>query len=84
MSVAVEHRLQRIFTDVFALPAEHIRPETSPEMIESWDSVNHLNLVLAMEQEFDVQFTPEEIEQLLSVDAIVKLLEEKLQATGSL
>jgi acyl carrier protein len=38
--------------------------------------------VLALEQEFSIQFTPEEIEQLLSVELITSLVAEKLQACG--
>jgi acyl carrier protein len=36
-----------------------------------------LNLVLALEQEFNIQFTPEEIEQILSVELAAALLDEK-------
>jgi acyl carrier protein len=42
--------------------------------------LQHLNLVLALEQEFHVQFTPEEIEQLQSVELISMLVEEKVSA----
>ena len=52
-------------------------PESSPETVPNWDSLQHLNLVLALEQEFQVQFTPEEIEQLLSVALVAALLDEK-------
>ena len=72
--------VQRIVADVFHIPAGQVRPESSPDTIETWDSLQHLNLVLALEQQFSVQFTPEEIEQLLSVELIASLLDEKLQA----
>jgi acyl carrier protein len=68
--------------DVFEVTIESVRPESSPDTIESWDSLRHLNLVLTLEQEFGVQFTPEEIEQLLSVELIEALLDEKLKACG--
>jgi len=54
-----------------------VRPDTSPDNIANWDSLQHLNLVLALEQEFNVQFTPEEIEQILSVELAAALLDEK-------
>ena len=54
-----------------------VQPESSPDTIPNWDSLQHLNLVLAAEQEFNVQFSPEEIEQLLSVELVAALLEEK-------
>ena len=71
-------RTRSIVADIFVLPLEEIRPETSPDTIEAWDSLKHLDIVLALEQEFGVQFSPEEIEQLLSVELMVALLDEKL------
>jgi acyl carrier protein len=68
--------------DVFGLPIENISPASSPDSIEAWDSLHHLDLVLALEQEFGTQFTPEEIEQLLSVELIAALVAEKVPAYG--
>ncbi|MEO8592817.1 MAG: acyl carrier protein [Candidatus Solibacter sp.] len=73
-------RTRSIVSDVFSVPIDQIVPESSPDTIESWDSLKHLEMVLALEQEFGVQFSPEEIEQLLSVELMVALLAEKLQA----
>ncbi len=73
-------RVQRIFSDVFQIPREHVKADSSPDTISNWDSLQHLNLVLALEQEFNVQFTPEEIEQLLSVELVAALLQEKRAA----
>jgi len=70
-------RVRSIFSDVFQIPIEDVHPESSPDTIPNWDSLQHLNLVLAVEQEFNVQFSPEEIEQLLSVELVAALLEEK-------
>jgi len=71
-------RTRAIVGDIFGVPAERVLPQSSPDTIETWDSINHLNLVLALEQEFGIQFTPEEIEQLLSVELIVALVAEKV------
>jgi acyl carrier protein len=71
------NRVCGIFSDVFQIPLDRIQPESSPDTISNWDSLQHLNLVLAIEQEFNVQFSPEEIEQLLSVELVAALLEEK-------
>jgi acyl carrier protein len=82
VSTHVLSRVSATVADIFQLRVEDIRPETSPDTIEAWDSLQHLNLVLALEQEFGIQFTPEEIEQLLSVELIADLLAEKLQPSG--
>ena len=78
MNISVRDRVQNICADVFALSAEQITLESSPQTISAWDSLQHLNLVLAIEQEFGTQFAPEEIEQMLSVQHIVDLLAAKL------
>jgi acyl carrier protein len=69
--------VQRIAADVFSVPIAGINAESSADTIETWDSLQHLNFVLAVEQEFGVQFTPEEIEKLISVNTVVEMLEAK-------
>jgi acyl carrier protein len=76
--------VRHIVADLFSIPVEKVTIESSPDTIEVWDSLQHLNLVLALEQEFDVQLTPEEIELLLCVQDIVALLAEKLHTAERL
>ena len=80
MNSAIFNRVQQVVADLFSIPAAKIIPGTSSETIESWDSLQHLNLVLALEQEFGLQFAPEEIEKLTSVQTIIELLNLKVQA----
>jgi acyl carrier protein len=75
-------RVRRMVADVFDVPLETVLPESSPDSIEAWDSLHHLDLVLALEQEFGAQFTPEEIEQLLSVALIANIVAAKVPAYG--
>lgn len=75
-------RVRAMVADLFGLPLEEVRADSSPDNIETWDSLQHLNLVLALEQEFGMQFTPEEIEQLLSVELIAALVEEKVRVAA--
>lgn len=67
-----------IVADIFNLSIKEVNAKSSPDTIEGWDSLQHLNLVLAIEQTFGIQLTPEEIEQMLSVELIVMLIQEKL------
>jgi acyl carrier protein len=72
-----------IAADVFQVPEEGLGPGSSPDTISSWDSLHHLNFVLALEDGFGVQFSPEEIEQLLSIELTTALVEEKLRESGA-
>jgi acyl carrier protein len=76
-------RIRQMVADIFSLSADQISAASSPDNIEDWDSLQHLNLVLAVEKEFDLQFSPEEIEQMLSVELIADLVEEKLNTGKS-
>jgi acyl carrier protein len=72
----MRQRVLRIVSDVLGEPLEQLSGSSSPDTVEKWDSLNHMTLVLALEEEFGVQFTDDQIMQLLSVDAIVAALSE--------
>jgi len=80
------HALSRVLAtaaDVFQVPESGLEGASSPDTIESWDSLHHLSFVVALEQEFGIQFSPEEIEQLLSIELTAMLLDEKLKQRRS-
>jgi len=66
-----------VAADVFEVQESTLTAASSPDTIESWDSLHHLSFVVALEQEFGIQFSPEEIEQLLSIELAAALVEEK-------
>jgi acyl carrier protein len=79
---SIVERVQRIAADVFEVPGEELTPQSSPDTVPTWDSMHHLALVLALEPEFGVEFSPEEIEQLLSLELVADLIAEKWKITG--
>jgi acyl carrier protein len=72
--------VRAVASDIFGVPPDQITAESSPETIENWDSMQHLNLVLAIEEKFGVQLEPEDIEQMKSIGAVVALV-TRLQST---
>jgi len=81
MTEYIFDQVRQIAANVFNVPLEKVTIKSSSTTIENWDSLQLLNLVLALEQEFGVQFEPEDIEQMISVELIVKLTQEKLSKT---
>jgi acyl carrier protein len=79
LTASTFEQVRGIASDVFGVPTNTITAESSPQSIESWDSMQHLNLVLAIEERFGVQFEPEEIEEMKNVGAAVALVEKKMQ-----
>jgi acyl carrier protein len=73
--------VRAVASDIFGVPADQITAESSPETIENWDSMQHLNLVLAIEEKFGVQLEPEDIEQMKSIGDVAALV-TKLQSAA--
>jgi len=77
MTLPILERVRGIAADVLQVTGSQITPQSSSETIGSWDSVHHLNLILALEQEFDTQFDPEDIDKMTSIERIVDVVANK-------
>jgi acyl carrier protein len=71
--------VQDIFRDIFDEDDMIIENVTSSDVIEDWDSLNHINLVSAIEKEFKIKFALGELMTLKDVGAMVDLMMEKLK-----
>ena len=81
MTASTFEQVRNVASDMFGIPADKITAESSPETIENWDSMQHLNLVLAIEEKFRVQLDPEDIEQMKNIAAVARLVEKLQSAT---
>ena len=77
MSQTIQERVRSVISDVLGVPASSLKPDSSPQTIESWDSVQHLSLVMALEQALGVQFAPEDIEKMKDVASVEALVASK-------
>ena len=66
----LEQRVSKIVSNIMSVPLESVGPESSPDNLDAWTSVQHMNLILALEQEFDVQLSDDQIVEMLSVKRI--------------
>lgn len=69
-------RVFKVISQVLNVPLTQIKEESSPDSIAGWDSLKHMNLVLAIEEEFKVQFSEEQIVEMLNVGLIIESLKE--------
>ncbi len=75
--VEVIAKLEQVFRDIFDEEELTINNETTAEDIEDWDSLAHINLVVAIEKEFDVKFALGELQALRNVGDMVDLVIRK-------
>jgi acyl carrier protein len=78
MTAPVLDQVRQIIADTLNVSLDQVNPESSTDNLPDWDSLKHLNLVLALEQSSGLQFSPEDIDRMLSVRSIAALIEEKL------
>lgn len=67
-------RLQTIFRDVFDDDAIALTRETTPDDIAGWDSMSQVDLVVTIEEEFDVFFTAEQAGGFDTVGELLDIL----------
>jgi acyl carrier protein len=67
--------LRGVLASTFETRPEAISPSTTQEEVEGWDSIGHINLMLALEESFGVILDVDEMLELTSVAAILGLLD---------
>lgn len=72
-----EH-LNQVFQDVFDDESITVNEETTSADIEDWDSLEHINLVAAVEQEFGIKFTMGQVVTMKNVGEMVDIILSQL------
>ena len=78
MNNNIENRIKNVMSVVFDLFVDSIDNKSSQDSIKSWDSLKHMNLVVALEEEFGVKFSDDEIINLSKYSQIVSTLRRKI------
>jgi acyl carrier protein len=78
MEGQIAERLTQTFRFVFDDPNLQVTPGTTANDVEGWDSVMHINLIVAAEKEFGVRFTTSEVMALRNVGDLADLIAKKM------
>lgn len=74
----VYNQLNTVFQDVFDDESIVVNPETTADDIEDWDSLEHINLVIAVEKSFGIKFTVGEVTGMKNVGAMVDIIMDRI------
>lgn len=84
--MSVKQSVQELFQEVFEDPNLEISDEMTAHDVEQWDSLEHINLIIATENRFKIKFTTAEMSRLKGSDqnvgSFIKLIESKLGTIG--
>ena len=78
MDDSIEQRIRNVMSAVFQISANEINEDSSSDTITPWDSLKHFNMVMALEEEFNIEFGSEEIAGLLDFRRIKLVLLKNL------
>lgn len=78
MSKNVEQTVKELMSIILNMDADKIDDSTSMDNTPGWDSANHINLVLALEEEFSISFEVSEFELMVSFFDIVQVVGAKI------
>ena len=75
----MEKRIKQVMASVFDINDSDIDENASPDTIGAWDSLHHMNLIVALEEEFNVSFTEDDMSNLLNYKLIKLTLGELIK-----
>ena len=73
----IPKKLKSVMVSVFNIKQREINEKSSTYNIKSWDSLKHINLVIALEGEFKVRFSHKEIGEMINFKIINLILSQK-------
>ena len=74
----IYEELDEVFQDVFDDESIHVTADTTAKDIEDWDSLENINLVVAIENHFGMKFNMNEVTTMKNVGEMVQIIKERI------
>lgn len=71
----MNEELRQLLADAFEVRGDQVTADATQQTIESWDSLHHLQMVMALEQHYGMQIPSERIPEIKSVADIIQIVE---------
>ena len=76
MEKKIEKKIYEITGLVLGLSPSALNLSSSTESVEGWDSAKHIDLILALEEEFNIEFDEEKVLEMLDLKLIFEAVKE--------
>lgn len=73
----VQNKIKKNFLSIFKLKKNKYNFKISRNNFDDWDSINHLNFMMSLEREFNINFSHKEFLNLNSIEKLIKNIEKK-------
>ena len=75
---SITNKVIGIITETFLLQKDEVNEKSRMGYVKNWDSLNHLHLIISLEQEFGIDFHEDEIVKMTSTTIIVEIISHKI------
>ena len=69
--------IKQVMSEIFDIPLKDINTNSSMDNISSWDSLGHLQLIIRLEEEFNITFNERDTLSMVNFESIEKILSKK-------
>jgi acyl carrier protein len=74
----MNEKVKSIMANVFRTGIENITDDLNQKDVTFWDSLRHLNLIVELEEKFEISFEPEEIAEMITFKKVISYINQKL------
>lgn len=75
----MENKIKEIMATVFDISIDDINKDSSPDSIDVWDSLGHMNLITALEDELEITFDNDEIVEMMNFKLIILIVSDHIK-----
>ena len=72
----MEQKLKTVVADILGIKPDDVIDELSPENAGTWDSLNHMNIITAVEMEFNVSMSMSEIQEIVNFESLKSVVKK--------
>jgi acyl carrier protein len=73
----VEAKIRKIMSGILEVPADSITEATTMETVDTWDSLRHMEIIVALEEAFGIELAAEDLMEMTSLPEIMRVLAAK-------
>lgn len=75
----IKKRILEVMSSVFEIDESALNEDSSIDNVENWDSIRHLNLILAIEDEFSITIPDDQVGDLVNFSLVELIIKEQIK-----
>ena len=80
MAKQVEDQIKKVIGSILNIDANKVADDASPDNLDNWDSLAHMNIIITLEERLKVRFTDDQIVKMLNYKLMVIMVKEALSS----